>query len=210
MRPVVPQFPGHLGNRTQAGRWVISQIESLLLAGDLKSPAEREKYVTCNVFGFLGSITSTLVSLMNDFSYELPSYTHLPGRTPHPISDPQGHSYGKPVEGAHDLETCLKRGMSLFQNGYFWEAHEAWEQAWILLGRQGAAADFVKGYIKLAASGVKCLVQHRTGAERHLRRARQLLSSEQKSSADREDIQQCLPRPETLIQAIQHRIDSIA
>src|SRR5690606_25873938 len=74
-------------------------------------------------------------------------------------------------------ELALQRGLQLFQHGYYWEAHEEWEQVWIELGRKGDHADCVKGLIKLAASGVKCLEGNRTGAERHINRARQLLSA---------------------------------
>lgn len=63
----------------------------------------------------------------------------------------------------------------LFQHGYYWEAHEAWEQLWISLGRRGELADAVKGMIKLAACGVKMLECNLVGATRHANRALQLL-----------------------------------
>jgi hypothetical protein len=53
-------------------------------------------------------------------------------------------------------------GMDLFNHGYYWEAHEAWEGLWHRAGRQGMVADFLKGLIKLAAAGVK----HREGIPR--------------------------------------------
>ncbi|MCA8997366.1 MAG: DUF309 domain-containing protein, partial [Planctomycetaceae bacterium] len=57
-----------------------------------------------------------------------------------------------------------------------WEAHEAWEHVWIALGRFGDAADHIKGLIKLAAAGVKCLEGNTRGATRHANRALELLS----------------------------------
>jgi hypothetical protein len=47
------------------------------------------------------------------------------------------------------------RGIDLFNFGYWWESHEAWEGLWRACGRRGPAADFLKGLIKLAAAGVK-------------------------------------------------------
>jgi predicted metal-dependent hydrolase len=46
-------------------------------------------------------------------------------------------------------------GLDLFNHGYYWEAHETWEDLWHACGRQGLTADFLKGLIKLAAAGVK-------------------------------------------------------
>lgn len=63
----------------------------------------------------------------------------------------------------------------MFQHGYYWEAHEAWETAWIAAGRRGPLADYLKALIKLAACGVKCLAGNRPGAIRHARRAQELL-----------------------------------
>jgi hypothetical protein len=53
-------------------------------------------------------------------------------------------------------------GLDLFNAGFYWEAHEAWEGLWHACGRRGTTADFLKGLIKLAAAGVK----HREGQPR--------------------------------------------
>lgn len=112
-----------------------------------------------------------------------PPYTYVPGSgTPHPVSDPRGHMHGHVVEAPSPLipsrwqenETYLY-AVDLFNHGYYWEAHEAWESLWHLTGRQGQLADFLKGLIKLAAAGVKCLEGNSTGVERHLVRAHELL-----------------------------------
>ena len=49
----------------------------------------------------------------------------------------------------------FRRGVELFNAGYYWEAHEAWEALWHAAGRRGPTADLLKGLIKLAAAGVK-------------------------------------------------------
>jgi uncharacterized protein len=46
-------------------------------------------------------------------------------------------------------------GFELFNEGYYWEAHEQWEAVWIAVGRSGVAGSLLKGLIKLAAAGVK-------------------------------------------------------
>jgi hypothetical protein len=100
----------------------------------------------------------------------LPSYAHVPGKTPHPNSDPRGHSYGKKPERLvrpDKWQACRPylHGIDLFNRGFYWEAHEVWEGVWHAYGRAGAPASFVKGLIKLAAAGVK----HREGSLRGVR-----------------------------------------
>jgi predicted metal-dependent hydrolase len=110
-----------------------------------------------------------------------PTYAHTPGVTPHPIREPAGHSYKIKVPDVappdpSDWRTCsmYSWGIDLFNAGYYWEAHEAWEAVWIAAGRRGAFADFLKALIKLAAAGVKLREGTPAGARRHLRRAVEL------------------------------------
>jgi predicted metal-dependent hydrolase len=113
----------------------------------------------------------------------LPPYTYTPGVTPHPISDPAGHSYGHRPDAvtldARRLFDSLpfRRGVQLFRHGYYWEAHEEWESVWHAVGRRGADADFLKGLIRLAAAGVKAREGNSDGVTRHARRAAELLAS---------------------------------
>jgi hypothetical protein len=112
----------------------------------------------------------------------LPPYTYVPGRTPHPISDPAGHSYGKTAEAAAapvddsnwSQSTPYLHAVDLFNRGYYWEAHEAWESLWHACGRRGPIADLLKGLIKLAAAGVKVREGRPSGVESHARRAAEL------------------------------------
>jgi hypothetical protein len=92
----------------------------------------------------------------------LPPYTFIPGRTPHPIRDPDGHMHGRqeqppePLDPAHWRENpAYLYGIDLFNSGYYWEAHEEWEGLWHRAGRRGPVAEFLKGLIKLTAAGVK-------------------------------------------------------
>lgn len=109
---------------------------------------------------------------------DLPPYAYVPGRTPHPTSDPQGHSYGQAAPDAEwtdsaDWRACrlYLRGIDLFNHGFYWEAHEAWEALWHACRRAGGPADFFKGLIKLAAAGVKAREGRPEGVRRHARRA---------------------------------------
>lgn len=124
--------------------------------------------------------------------FDLPPYTYIPGRTPHPFSDPDGHSNGISHEPVTDIAAAFAHGLKLFNHGYYWEAHEAWEGVWIALGRSGTQADFIKGLIKLAACGVKCLEGNETGARRHLQRATELFRSVQATHGHVETFGVCL------------------
>jgi hypothetical protein len=111
----------------------------------------------------------------------LPRYSFVPGHSPHPVSDPAGHSFGHvhpppaPLDPAKwtDNRDYL-RGLDLFNQGFYWEAHEAWEGLWHAAGRAGATASFLKGLIKLAAAGVKNLEGTPNGVTSHARRAAEL------------------------------------
>lgn len=113
----------------------------------------------------------------------LPPYTFVPGGPwPHPVSDPRGHSFGRPAEAAavtpDNWPQCRPylHGLDLFNHGYYWEAHEVWEALWHAAGRAGPVADFLKGLIKLAAAGVKVRQGVPEGVRSHARRAAELFT----------------------------------
>ena len=123
----------------------------------------------------------------------LPPYTHIPGVTPHPLRDPAGHSFEEPKSLAEILEHKaadlvlnwenvsaqpeFQWAVQLFNAGYYWESHEAWEALWHSAGRTGSLSDFLKGLIKLAAAGVKLREHNLTGVQRHASRARELFQA---------------------------------
>jgi hypothetical protein len=108
----------------------------------------------------------------------LPPYAYLPGRFPHPVRDPRGHSYqpasGSPSMGAADPNAFMW-GMDLFNHGYYWEAHEAWEALWRTTGRETAERNLLQGLILLAAMGVKLRECKLEAARRHGKRAASFL-----------------------------------
>ncbi len=119
-----------------------------------------------------------------------PPYAYIPGRFPHPAADPAGHSLGrKPVVPPVEPERWQEcrpylYGIDLFNGGYYWESHVAWESLWLACGRQGVAADYLKGLIKLAAAGVKALEGKAAGVQSHSGRAAELWRKSIRASHD--------------------------
>lgn len=132
----------------------------------------------------------------------LPPYSYVPGHgLPHPVNDHAGHLYGA-RDTTHELpisprvlsslptEPNARRqalaaelaanprwryAVDLFTEGFYWEAHEAWESFWHALGRTTPEAQFVQGLIHLAAACVKIREGKPQGVIRHTQRARELL-----------------------------------
>jgi hypothetical protein len=80
-----------------------------------------------------------------------PPYAYVPGRTPHPTRDPDGHSYGTEFEiperpDPDEWRACSDYlyGIDLFNHGFYWEAHEAWEGLWVACGRRGPTATYLQ------------------------------------------------------------------
>ena len=91
-----------------------------------------------------------------------PAYAYRPGHTPHPTRDPGGHSYGPHPDtpeppDPENWRSCgdYLYGIDLFNHGFYWEAHEAWEGLWVACGRRGPTAAFLQALINLAAAGFK-------------------------------------------------------
>ncbi|MGX5832147.1 DUF309 domain-containing protein [Mesorhizobium sp. 43Arga] len=108
-----------------------------------------------------------------------PCYAYLPGRQPHPVRDPAGHSHhseARPLatEASLGSDTFLW-GLDLFNHGYYWEAHEAWEGLWQVADRGGPLRILFKGLILLSATGVKIREGKQVAAMRHAGRAAGLL-----------------------------------
>jgi hypothetical protein len=84
----------------------------------------------------------------------------------------RAHSVAQPIEGERWAESAAYlRGIVLFNRGYYWEAHEAWESLWHAHGRRGAVATILRALIKLAAAGVKVREGRPGGVRTHAARA---------------------------------------
>src|SRR6202023_3895720 len=66
-------------------------------------------------------------------------------------------------------------GLDLFNHGYYWEAHEAWEGLWQVVDRGGPSRMLFKGLILLSATGVKIREGKHAAAVRHAGRAAAVL-----------------------------------
>jgi uncharacterized protein len=112
----------------------------------------------------------------------LPPYAFVPkSGYPHPTTDPAGHSFdvrhAQPPALDPDRWQESKPylyGIDLFNERFYWEAHESWESLWHACGRRGMVADFLKALIKLAAAGVKHAEGMPGGTRTHARRAAEL------------------------------------
>ena len=105
-----------------------------------------------------------------------PPYRFLPGRDPHPTASPNGHSYLPPGEAEpsvvlHAAEswrdsTEYLYGCDLYNHGYWWEAHEAWETLWHLPARGSLQRRFLQGLIQVAACHLKLRLKRADGVNR--------------------------------------------
>ena len=93
---------------------------------------------------------------------DFPAYRFVPGLFPHPTRDPKGHSYGieeRPLEsfGPKSWAACAQYvyGVDLFNHGYWWEAHEAWEAVWKAAGRRSETGLFIQGLIQISVAMLK-------------------------------------------------------
>ena len=92
---------------------------------------------------------------------QFPLYRHIPGQTPHPLRDPNGHSYGldenvKDAILSTDMwseNNTYLYGVDLFNFAYWWEAHEAWEGLWHQA--EDTYRLFLQGLIQISASLIK-------------------------------------------------------
>jgi len=133
----------------------------------------------------------------------LPPYAYVPGHgLPHPVNDARGHLFNSPEPAPLPLDhlpddPASRRlalaallatdprwlhALDLFNEGFSWEAHEAWEQFWHALGRTTPEARFVQGLIHLAAAAVKIREGKPAGVTKHTQRARELLRGSEAAS----------------------------
>jgi hypothetical protein len=117
----------------------------------------------------------------------LPPYRYVPGLHPHPVAHPEGHSHDP--TGAHPQAGPLLPadrwresndylfGVDLYNRGYWWEAHEAWEGLWQQTDKSGQQGRFLQGLIQTSAAHLKRHVHQPDGVQRLLERAREHLAA---------------------------------
>ncbi len=97
-------------------------------------------------------------------SLDFPLYAYIPGETVHPLRAVPGRHRLAEVD---DVSTAISYGIDLFDNGYFWEAHEVWETAWRAAERDTDPWIFRKALIRLAAAALKLRLGSQAGVEAH-------------------------------------------
>lgn len=107
-----------------------------------------------------------------------PKYRYVPSVHPHPVIDPKGHSYKKEEEKPEYLphekwkqNDLYLYGVDLFNNGYWWEAHEAWESIWLTTQKNDMEGQYLQGLIQFSAALLKLFSGNRKGFESLLREA---------------------------------------
>ena len=123
-----------------------------------------------------------------------PRYAYRPGVNPHPTAGPRGHSYRSPGNiptvvapvAPEDWQRSSDYlfGCDLYNHGYWWEAHEAWEGLWQLVEKTAAQGRFLKGLIQVSACALKVAVGNRRGAQRLLERGSRHLDTAMDQAAD--------------------------
>ena len=83
---------------------------------------------------------------------QFPPYGYVTGRFPHPTSNPAGHSFDcapehpvAPDPSRWDACRPYLYDIDLFNQGYYWEAHEVWEGLWHACRRAGTTGNFLAG-----------------------------------------------------------------
>lgn len=102
--------------------------------------------------------------------HAFPPYPFLPGRDPHPTNDPRGHSYGtgahkppyRPPDRWRENDAYLF-GVDLYNHGFLWEAHEAWESVWHPTKPDAVQAELLQGLIQCAAASLKIPMEQPAG-----------------------------------------------
>ena len=109
--------------------------------------------------------------------YSLPSYRYVPGLLPHPFRHLDGHMAKErhiflEADSWYQDEAFLY-GADLFDDCFWWEAHEAWESCW--LRAKGPEKDCIQGLIQLAAALLKHHMGHKKARDRLFSRAKMRL-----------------------------------
>lgn len=111
----------------------------------------------------------------------LPAYRFVPGLNPHPTESPEGHAFGQSravsrlvPERWRENDTYL-HGIDLYHRGYYWEAHEAWEELWRQTLRDAPEGLFLQGLILNSAAQLKAHMGSARGARSLSRSAEQRL-----------------------------------
>lgn len=90
---------------------------------------------------------------------ELPPYAYVPGRTPRhdPVLFSGLHASVSPDMTVAELarSDAWRTGLFFFENGFFWEAHEALEPVWLVAPKNSVERHAVQALIQAANAALK-------------------------------------------------------
>jgi len=105
-----------------------------------------------------------------------PPYRFLPGRHPHPVASPQGHSYLPPGHREPPVpyfppdqwrkSDAYLFGCDLYNHGFWWEAHEAWEGLWHVVPNPSPQRRYLQGIIQVSAGHLQTRLAKAAGIKR--------------------------------------------
>ena len=115
-------------------------------------------------------------------SRPFPAYRYVPGRDPHPFSDPRGHSYGQAEPDCTGEAAALFRdwrssphfcySVDLYNYAYWWEAHSGWEGLWRCLEPDEPRRFALQAFIQVSAAHLQRFLGRAAGVEMLLKHAR--------------------------------------
>lgn len=100
----------------------------------------------------------------------LPAVPFLPGRTARPASFEIELDEAALAPELWRANTTWLFGVDLYNHGFAWEAHEAWETLW-LRARDPRQRSFVRALVQCAASALKRALGEPSGSQRLAERA---------------------------------------
>lgn len=103
------------------------------------------------------------MTLPNYSGLPFPGTAYLPGRTPRPAPSTAEVPYVPPERFAESA--AFLYGVDLFNRGFSWEAHEAWEGLWRRCARGTPQHRTLQGLIQIAASYLKRALGVTTAAD---------------------------------------------
>jgi hypothetical protein len=112
-----------------------------------------------------------------------PPYRFVQGINAHPTEHRDGHRYGQPTAPVIPLDETWREngdylfGFDLYHQGYFWEAHEAWEGLWQLAHQRFVERELLQGLILNAAAQLKLHARNLRGAAIHSRRSTECMQA---------------------------------
>ena len=103
----------------------------------------------------------------------LPPYRFIPGLSPHPRRDVDGHSYNQTEEKPAfinpqdwQLNHHYLLGVDLYNQAYWWESHEAWETIWHTTDKNSEYGQYLQGLIQISAAFIKWFLRQQDGLEK--------------------------------------------